>query len=81
MRDLVERDLVARERDPADRRVIQLLPTEKSPAAKEAINTVWSGTIRTAMTRLSNEQVASIEATSGALQALHTERPTPPSDR
>lgn len=81
VRGLVERGLVARTSDPADRRVTKLVPTEKSQAAKESINTVWSGTVRTAMAQLSHEQVAAIEAASGALQALdevlHTEQPAP----
>lgn len=85
VRELVGRGLVARERSPADRRVTRLVPTEKSLAAKESINTVWSGTIRTAMTRLSHEQITAIEAASGALQALdealHDERPAPRSHR
>ncbi|MDR7301495.1 MarR family winged helix-turn-helix transcriptional regulator [Haloactinomyces albus] len=81
VRDLVERGLVARESSPADRRVTRLVPTEKSLAAKDSIDTVWSGTIRAAMGRLTHEQVAAIEAASGALQALdqalHTEQPEP----
>ncbi len=79
VRGLAERGLVARENSPADRRVTRLVPTEKSLAAKESIDTVWSGTIQTAMARLSHEQVAAIEAASGALQALdqvlHAEQP------
>lgn len=70
VRGLVERGLVARESSPADRRVTRLVPTGESLAAKESIDTVWSGTIRSAMTQLSSEQVAAIEAASGALQAL-----------
>lgn len=81
VRDLVERGLVARERSSTDLRVTNLVPTEKSLAAKDSINAVWSGTIRTAMTRLSPDHVATIEAASGALealnQALHTEHHTP----
>ncbi|ASU78703.1 MarR family transcriptional regulator [Actinopolyspora erythraea] len=81
VRNLVERGLVARERDPVDRRVTRLTPTEKSLAAKDSINTVWSGTVRAAMTRLTPEQSEALEAASGALealdQALHTEHPGP----
>lgn len=70
VRGLVGRGLVARERSPSDRRVSRLVPTEKSLAAKESIDTVWSGTVRTAMARLDHEHVAAAEAASGALQAL-----------
>lgn len=79
VRGLVERGLVARESSPADRRVTMLVPTEKSAAASELVDTVWSGTIRTAMTGLAPEQVAALESAAGALQALdqvlRTERP------
>jgi hypothetical protein len=48
-------------------------------AARESIDTVWSGTIHTAMAELDDEQVAVIEAASDALralgQALHTPHP------
>ncbi|SDP29354.1 DNA-binding transcriptional regulator, MarR family [Actinopolyspora xinjiangensis] len=81
VRNLVERGLVARERDPGDRRVTRLTPTQKSLAEKDSIDTVWSGTVQTAMTRLTPEQSAALEAASGALealdQALHTEYPGP----
>jgi DNA-binding MarR family transcriptional regulator len=80
VRDLVGRDLVARESNPTDRRVSRLVPTEKSLAARESIDTVWSGTVQTAMAQLSSEQVAAIEAASDALRALdqvlHTQQPT-----
>lgn len=71
VRELAERGLVARERDSADRRMTRLLPTEKSLAAKETINTVWSGAIQDAMTQLSLEQVAALEAASDGLRALN----------
>lgn len=78
VRDLVGRGLVAREADPADGRVHQLVPTEKSLADKDSIDTVWSGGVRTAMDRLEPEQVAAIENASDALRALdevlHAER-------
>lgn len=78
MRNLAERDLLTLESSPADRRVTRLVPTERSLAAKESTNTVWSGTIQSAMGRLSDEQVAALRAASGALhaldQALHTEK-------
>ncbi len=81
VRDLVERGLVAREANPADRRVHELVPTEKSLAAKGSIEAVWSGAIRTAMNRLDPEQVAAIENASGALrdldEVLHTEQLEP----
>ncbi|TDQ54312.1 MarR family winged helix-turn-helix transcriptional regulator [Actinorugispora endophytica] len=70
VRGLVERGLVARESSPTDRRVTRLVPTEKSLAESEHIDTVWSGTIQTAMARLSHEQVAAIESAGSALQAL-----------
>ncbi len=70
VRGLVDRDLVAREGSPTDRRVTRLVPTEKSLAARESIDTVWSGTIHTAMGRLDDDQVAAIEAASDALRAL-----------
>ncbi|WP_141921508.1 MarR family winged helix-turn-helix transcriptional regulator [Haloactinospora alba] len=77
VRSLAERGLLTRGSSPTDRRVTRLLPTEKSLAAKESINTVWSGTIQSAMARLSDDQVAALRAASGALhaldQALHTE--------
>ncbi|WP_017974818.1 MarR family winged helix-turn-helix transcriptional regulator [Actinopolyspora halophila] len=85
VRDLVERDLVAREHNPTDRRVTRLVPTERSLAAKDSIDTVWSGTIRTALSRLDHDQVATLHTASGALraldQALHAERPASRSDR
>lgn len=68
VRDLVGHGLVSRERGSTDRRVTNLVPTAKSLAAKEAINTAWSGTIRDAKSRLDPEQVAAIE---GAAEALH----------
>ena len=78
VRALVGRGLVAREADAADRRVHQLVPTEKSLADKDSIDTVWSGAVRTAMDRLEPEQVAAIENASDALRALdevlHAER-------
>jgi DNA-binding MarR family transcriptional regulator len=78
VRALVDRDLVARGSSPTDRRVTRLLPTGKSLAARESIDTVWSGTIRTAMDRLDDEQVEAIEAASDVLRALghvlHTEQ-------
>lgn len=55
----------------------RLLPTEKSLAAKEAINTVWSGAIRAAMTRLDPDQVAASGALAALDEALHEEAPTP----
>lgn len=70
VRALVGRGLVAKEGSPADRRVSRVVPTGKSLAARESIDAVWSGTIRTAMTRLAPEQVAAIEAAADALQAL-----------
>ncbi|MDN5913897.1 MAG: MarR family transcriptional regulator [Pseudonocardia sp.] len=70
VRGLVGRGLVARDPSPSDRRVSRLVPTEKSLAAQESIDTVWSGTVRTAMSRLDRDQVAAVEAASGALQAL-----------
>ena len=70
VRDLVDRGLVAREANPADRRVHQLVPAEKSLADKDSIEAVWSGAVRTAMTRLAPEQVAAIENASDALRAL-----------
>lgn len=70
VRDLVERGLVERESNPADRRVHELVPTEKSLADKDAIEAVWSGAVRTAMERLAPEQVAAIENASDALRTL-----------
>lgn len=70
VRGLVERGLVAREGSPADRRVTRLVPTERSRAAKESIDTVWSGTVRSAMAQLSDEQVEAIDAAADALRAL-----------
>jgi DNA-binding MarR family transcriptional regulator len=85
VRGLVERGLVARESNPADRRVSRLVPTEMSLAARESIDSVWSGTVRAAMTQLSSEQIAAIEAASGALRALdqvrHAEQPVQRSRR
>ncbi|WP_298177059.1 MarR family transcriptional regulator [Saccharomonospora sp.] len=81
VRALVGRGLVARQRCPEDRRVTRLSPTEKSLAARESIDTVWSGTIWTAMTRLSDEHVVALESASEALQALdqalHSEQSPP----
>lgn len=69
---------MAREANPADRRVQQLVPTEKSLADKGPIDTVCSGAVRTAMTRLAPERAAAIENASDALRALdevlHAER-------
>lgn len=85
VRCLVGRGLVARESDPEDRRVTRLVPTGKSLAEKESIDAVWSGTIRTALARLGDEQVAALEAASEALQVLdrvlHADWPAPRSGR
>ncbi|UOE20335.1 winged helix-turn-helix transcriptional regulator [Thermobifida halotolerans] len=85
VRGLVERDLVRREGTPVDRRVTRLVPTEKLLAERERIDTVWSGTIRSAMARLGPEQAAALEAASDALQALdqalRAERPEPGAHR
>lgn len=70
VRDLVRRELVTRERSSADRRVTRLWPTERSLGAKESINRTWSTAIRSAMSRLDDDEVAAIEAASGALRAL-----------
>lgn len=70
VRDLVRRALVTRERSSADRRVTRLWPTERSLAAKESISRTWSATIRSAMSRLDDGEVAAIDAASGALRAL-----------
>lgn len=85
VRDLVQRGLVARESNPADRRVHKLVPTEKSLAEKGLLEDVWSGAVRTAMTRLDHERVAAIENASDALQALdevlHSEQLEPRSQQ
>lgn len=81
VRGLADRGLVARENNPTDRRVRRLVPTEKSLAAQESIDTAWSGTIRTALARLNTEQVSAIESAADALrtleEALHTDQPAP----
>ena len=70
VRALAGRGLVARERCVRDRRVTRLVPTEKSLGARSSIDTVWSGTVGAAMSRLDPGQVASIDAASDALRAL-----------
>ncbi len=70
VRVLVERGLVERERDPEDRRVTKPATTEKLLGEKEAIDSAWSGTIRTALAQLSEEQLTAIENASGALREL-----------
>lgn len=70
VRNLVQRGLVSRERSSADGRVTRLVPTEKSLTEDDLIDTVWSGTIRTAMAELSAEQMFAIESAADALEAL-----------
>ena len=82
VRALAGRGLVARERCTRDRRVTRLVPTEKSLGARSSIDTVWSGTVGAAMSRLAPGQVASIDAASDALRALDEvlrgQPPSPP---
>jgi DNA-binding MarR family transcriptional regulator len=70
VRDLVARGLVIREPSTEDRRVSLLLPTEKALAEQNSIDTVWSGTVRSAMVHLDPAQVETIEAAADALAAL-----------
>lgn len=70
VRSLLNRGLVDRETCVVDRRRSKLVPTAKSLGAQESIDTVWSGTVRTAMTRLEPEQVRAVEAAAEALEAL-----------
>lgn len=78
VRTLVERGLLVRESDPADRRVTRLVPTAQAAAERNSVDTAWSGTIRSALAQLDAEQLAALDAASGALQALahalHAER-------
>ncbi|MFI5717960.1 MarR family winged helix-turn-helix transcriptional regulator [Nocardia sp. NPDC051750] len=70
VRGLVDRGLVARSADPADRRVTRLAPTESSFDARETIRSVWSGTVEQAMARLDDHQVAALRSAADALEAL-----------
>lgn len=70
VRGLVERGLIAREPNPQDRRVIHLTPTAQALADRETIDTVWSGTVRSAMDRLDPQHVAALTAAEQALEAL-----------
>ncbi len=45
------------------------MPTEKALAEQNSIDTVWSGTVRSAMIHLDPAQVETIEAAADALAA------------
>lgn len=70
VRALIARGLVVREPSRNDGRVSLLRPTEESLTNHESIETVWSGTVRTAMLRLTGEQVDALDTAATALAAL-----------
>ena len=70
VRSLLARELVVRRPSPHDGRVGLLMPTDGALTNHEAIETVWSGTVRSAMRSLTDEQVRALEAAAPALEAL-----------
>ncbi|ADG76283.1 transcriptional regulator, MarR family [Cellulomonas flavigena DSM 20109] len=70
VRTLAERGLLARRLDPDDRRLTQLVPTERARVEHEAIAAAWAGPIADALAGMSPEHVAALEVAAEALQVL-----------
>lgn len=80
VKDLVNRDLVRREVNPADKRFIRLFPSESALQKVELVYDSWEAQITGALARLPRAEVNRIFAAQSALnklmQALGDSRPS-----
>lgn len=70
IRTLVERGLVERVPDAADRRTVRIVPTGVGRAEHEAIATGWAASVAEAIAQLAPAERASLEAAAGAMAEL-----------
>ncbi len=70
VRGLIERGLVDKHQDDADRRVVRLTTTARSAGRREPIEASWADTLASALGDLDPGDVESIRAAVGPLSAL-----------
>lgn len=70
LRHLVDRGLVARVTDAADRRTVRIEPTELGRDEHEEISRAWANDVATALGKLAAEDREALERAAGAMAAL-----------
>ena len=70
LRELVAGGLITRERDAADKRYVSLHPTPESVRIRLILEKAWSDVLESAMSQLSSEERANLDAAQPAFERL-----------